>query len=138
MNSNCCQSNASCATDNSVVANSTDRKVSTYLPSVDILESSEAIVITADVPGANAKAVEVTFEDDTLTLRAPVAARESETRRPLHREYGLGDYLRSFTIHQPIDRDRINARLLDGVLTLTLPKSEAARPRKIAVQAGQN
>jgi HSP20 family protein len=143
MNSNCCSttnsanSSCGCATSESPA---TQTKTAAYLPSVDVHESPEAIVLTADVPGARPDGVDITFEENTLTLHATVAPRadQGHARRAVHREYGIGDYTRQFTITEPIDRDRIKAGLTNGVLTVTLPKAESARPRKIPVSAANN
>lgn len=141
MNTNCCSTNAcECSPASATVQDTA--KTPTYLPSVDVHETPDAIVITADIPGVRPESVDVTFEDTTLTIRANVSPRaeagSSPSRRAIHREYGVGNYIRRFNITDPIDRDRMNAGLADGVLTLTLPKSEAARPRKIPVQAASN
>lgn len=139
MNKSCCQTSQSARPANSESACcNTERKVATYLPSVDVVESNDAIRIRADVPGASPQSVEMTFEDDTLTFRAAIQPRENSGRVAVHREYGHGDYIRSFTINQPVDRDRIQASLAGGVLTVTLPKPEAVQPRRIAVTPGNN
>jgi HSP20 family protein len=106
-----------------------------YRPSVDILEQADELLVLADVPGAKGDAIEVKFEDGTLEIRAEVAPRQGDEQGYLLREYGVGDFYRSFRISETIDASRISAEYADGVLTLHLPKSEAAKPRKIAVSA---
>lgn len=139
MNSNCCQSNQSSDSCCTPAETAAERKVAAYLPSVDVIETPDELRIVADVPGATAEGVDITFEERTLTLRAAVRPRDgapaAHGRRALHREYGVGDYVRSFVVHELIDRDRVEASLDDGVLTLRLPKAEAVRPRKIQVRA---
>lgn len=105
-----------------------------YMPAVDILERATELVIVADMPGANAKAIDIQFENGMLTLQGRVAERESPNARPLLREYGLGDFRRVFEIGELIDSQRISAEYADGVLTLHLPKVAAALPRKIEVR----
>lgn len=138
MNTNCCTPNApscGCAAEPSAAT----VKTPTYLPSVDVHETADTIVITADLPGARADGVDLTFEDAVLTLRATVAPRHTQASfRSLHREYGIGDYTRTFKITDPIDRERIQAALADGVLTITLPKADSVRPRKIRINAANN
>lgn len=105
-----------------------------YRPNCDIHELPEEILVVAEVPGAKADSVDVRFEDGMLTIHARVAPRE-EGRRFLMREYGVGDFHRSFEVSEAIDATKISAEMHDGVLTLHLPKAEAMRPRKIAVKA---
>jgi HSP20 family protein len=105
-----------------------------YRPNVDILESAEELTVLADVPGASPEGIDVDFERGMLTIRAPVAAR-NEGADFLVQEYGVGDYCRSFEVNENIDPDKIAAQYTDGVLTVHLPKAEAAKPRKIAVKA---
>lgn len=106
-----------------------------YRPSVDILETSDDYILQADLPGAKGDLIDVRYEDGELTLRAPIEAREVPGR-PLLAEYGVGDFHRAFRLSEQIDASRITAEYARGVLTLRLPKTEAVRPRKIAVTAG--
>lgn len=105
-----------------------------FRPNVDILEQGDELLVVADVPGANSDSIDIHFEDGVLEIRAAVAPRHSEGF--LHQEYGIGDYYRTFQISEAIDASKISAEYHDGVLTLHLPKSEAAKPRKINVQSG--
>jgi HSP20 family molecular chaperone IbpA len=99
---------------------------------VDIVELAEELVVHADVPGARAEDIDVNFEDGALTIYAKVPAR-SPSGPVLLREYGIGDYRRTFRVSEQIDASRISAQYRHGVLTLHLPKAERARPRKIKV-----
>lgn len=105
-----------------------------YVPNVDILETPEEYVLRADVPGARAESVNVNYERGTLTIHAPVAARKRESGQQLLREYGVGDFHRAFQIGEGIDASGIQAECENGVLTLHLPKSAAAKVRKIEVK----
>lgn len=105
-----------------------------FRPNVDILEKADELTVLADVPGAQADGIDVNFEDGMLTIRAKVPQRNEDVEM-LVREYGVGDFYRTFRIHETIDASKIAAEYADGVLTLHLPKSEAARPRKISVKA---
>jgi HSP20 family protein len=105
-----------------------------YRPSVDILEQNDELLVLADVPGAKSDQIEIKFEKGTLTLYAAVPERENEGRRYLLREYGVGDYYRTFQVSESIDASRITAELNDGVLILHLPKAESIKPRKIPVK----
>jgi HSP20 family protein len=104
-----------------------------YRPNVDIIEHDDELLVLADVPGANSNSIDVKFEDGTLEIYASVAPRQSAEQDYLLREYGLGDYYRTFHLSESIDAAKITARCADGVLELRLPKSEAVKPRKISV-----
>ena len=106
-----------------------------FRPPVDIIENADELLLVADVPGAASDSIDIDFEDGVLTVEAKVAPRSSEDATPLLQEYGVGDFHRSFRVSEQIDASRINAEYTDGVLTIHLPKAEAAKPRKIQVQA---
>ena len=112
------------------------RSTTVYTPDVDILEKEDSIVVFADMPGADEKSVDITLEKDVLSIYARVEPELPEKHQLLHAEYGVGDYQRSFTISDEIDRDKIEARVKNGVLKLVLPKAQAVLTRKIAIQAG--
>ncbi len=107
-----------------------------YMPRTDIYETGEEILLTADIPGADESRVDITLEKNILTINAQVDAGWFENRHLAYQEYGLGDFQRSFALSGEIDREKIEAVVRNGVLTLHLPKSPAARSRKIAVKAG--
>ena len=105
-------------------------------PAVDIYEQADALVIVADVPGVDEKHVDVTIENDVLTFTGHATVQNPAGLDPLYREFEAADYRRSFTIATDFDREKITATVRHGVLRITLPRSAAAKPRKIAVQAG--
>jgi HSP20 family protein len=107
-----------------------------YRPNVDILERDDELLLLADVPGAGSNDIQIQFEDGTLSLHAHVPARGDGSAGAVLREYGVGDYYRTFQISEAIDASKISASCVDGVLTLRLPKAEALRPRRIAVNSG--
>ncbi|GIW42436.1 MAG: hypothetical protein KatS3mg076_3013 [Candidatus Binatia bacterium] len=109
------------------------RPARAFLPDVDIYETDDALVVVADVPGVDASHVNVELRDHRLTIDAVVDPAEYENLRPLYTEYYVGPYHRAFELGELIDQDRIEARVADGVLTLTLPKLQKARARKIPV-----
>ena|SRR5687768_7622298 len=104
-----------------------------YRPAVDIVEKPEELLLIADMPGTSPDDIDVRFENGTLTLYGRVKERQMETAEHLLREYGIGDFYRTFQVNETIDAERISAEYRDGVLTLHLPKVEAAKPRKIQV-----
>ena len=103
-------------------------------PRVDVHETQDAYVVTADVPGVSESTLDVTLEKDQLTIEGRVEPVRRDEHRLRLAESTAGGFLRTFTLPDGIDRDRIAATVKNGVLTLTLPKSAAARPRKIIVQ----
>lgn len=109
-------------------------QAATFTPRVDILETGEELVLFADLPGVKPEDVELNFERGELILHGKVAPRQSQTKY-LYSEYGVGDFYRSFSIGEHLDTGRITARLVNGVLEVRLPKTDAVKPRKIAVQA---
>lgn len=111
------------------------RELPVYIPSVDIYESEDALTMVADMPGVAPDSVSIDVSDNQLTISGTVT-REGESERPLVQEYGIGDYFRQFTLGRTIDQTKIEAAMRDGVLTLTLPKAESIKPRRIAVKAG--
>jgi HSP20 family protein len=111
------------------------RDVPSYVPAVDIFESPEALTLVADMPGVGPDSVTIDVHDNQLTLRGMVTL-EGEKERLLLQEYGVGDFFREFTLGRAIDQSKIEASMKNGVLTLTLPKAEAIRPRKISVKTG--
>lgn len=110
-----------------------DTKTVTYRPAIDILENDEAFTVIADVPGAIADSIDVTYEDGTLTIHASAPPRQPDDTSYGILEYGVGDYQRALRVGRGIDTNAITAALRDGVLTLTLPKSSETKPRRIDV-----
>jgi HSP20 family protein len=104
-----------------------------FEPSVDIYETPKELVLVADIPGSTSEQLDVNIRDNVLTLTARVGDIDPRWK-PIYQEYRLGHYSRQFRIGQQIDQAKINARIKDGVLTLGLPKAEAAQPRKITIQ----
>ncbi len=107
-----------------------------YQPAVDIIEGREQTTLIADVPGADESSVDITLEKNILEIDARVDADIPPEMRLAVSEYGIGDYHRRFTLSDEIDRDKIQATVKNGVLTLVLPKAEKAKTRKIEVRAG--
>lgn len=106
-----------------------------FIPEVDIYEKDNLTILLADMPGVNEKSVDINLEKNVLTIRGRVSTNQDEAYKTVYSEYGLGDYERVFTLSSEIDINKIEASIKDGVLKLTLPKAEAARPKKIAVKA---
>jgi HSP20 family protein len=105
-----------------------------FRPNVDIVELADELVVLADVPGADGDNIDVDFEDGKLSIYAKVDSRQDEDTPYVVREYGVGDFHRTFQVSEAIDASKIAAELVDGVLKLHLPKAESAKPRKISVK----
>ena len=101
-------------------------------PEVNIFETKDGYVVEAEMPGVNKEGLEITVEGNELTI---VGHRNSEqlNAQPLFRERRLADYRRSFELDPAIDTSKVAAKIEQGILTVTLPKSEKVKPRKIAV-----
>ena len=106
----------------------------TWLPAVDIKETDDAFVVTADLPGLKKKDIDVSIEDNVLTIsgeRQFDDAAEGATLRRVERAYGT--FRRSFTLPRGVESGKVAATFEDGVLALQIPKSELAKSRKITV-----
>ena len=107
-----------------------------FYPAVDILETERELTLLADLPGVKTKDLKIDLKDNVLTLTADETPFEGPGEKDVFREYRIGSYYRQFSLSDTIDQSKIEAVLNDGVLRLTLPKVEAATPRKITVKAG--
>jgi HSP20 family protein len=110
------------------------RNTAAYTPRVDILENDDELTILADVPGVAPEDLDIRFEKNELVIHGRCQARR-EAGDYLLNEYGYGDFYRAFTIGEAVDPDKIAAELKNGVLTVHLPKSEAVKPKRIAVKS---
>jgi HSP20 family protein len=101
-------------------------------PPVDIYETQNALVLLADMPGVPKENLEVRVDQNTLTIQGK--AQHLVKGEPIYREIELTGFFRQFEISEEIATDKINAELKYGVLSLNLPKSEKAKPKKIDVK----
>ena len=106
-----------------------------FIAPTDIRETNDNIVLTADMPGVKPDGVNVTLENDVLTVIGMVADEHRPSAGAAYVEYEVGNYRRSFSLSDKIDRNRIEARMNNGVLTLTLPKTLPSQ-KQIEVKAG--
>ena len=104
-----------------------------FVPTTDVYETEEALVVAMEVPGVGHEEVEVELKDDVLRVEGRIDFAKYGGVEPVYTEYNVGHWARSFALSDKVDRERIGAQLEDGVLTLTLPKTAAAKPRRIAV-----
>jgi HSP20 family molecular chaperone IbpA len=95
-----------------------------FVPRVDIYETNDAIFVAADMPGVDETSVDITLENDVLTINGYVQPVEPEGYHLAYTEYRVGDYERRFALSNKIDQERIEATMKDGVLRLHLPKAQ--------------
>jgi len=106
-----------------------------FTPQVDIFETEKEITLLADIPGVKSDKLNIDLRDDILTITGDVEPVESSAEEDVLIEYETGRFYRQFTLSEVIDQSKIDAKLGDGVLRLTLPKVEKATPRKIAIKS---
>lgn len=103
---------------------------------MDLYRAGDHYVMHVDLPGADPGSVDVSVEDRTLTIRAERSARSEPDVQWLARERTTGTYVRQLTLGRGLALDQIAASYADGVLTLTIPVAEEAKPRRIEIQHG--
>ena len=101
-------------------------------PMVDIYEQESGLTLVADMPGAISKNLKVDIDKGILTLEADVEIEL--TGKQVHNEFVTSGYYRQFRLPEHLDANKVDAQLKDGVLTLVLPKAEAAKPKRIEVK----
>lgn len=106
-----------------------------YRPLTDIVEREDRVTLMLEMPGVAPEDVDVTLESRVLTIRGKVRPTQPEKLQLAYAEYGEGDYERAFTLSDDFDPDKIDALVVNGVLTVTLPRAAEAKPKKIAVKA---
>ena len=106
-----------------------------WSPSVDIYETENDLVLKADLPDIDEKNIDVRVENQTLTIAGERNFEKEDSAKGFHRiERNYGKFVRSFAVPNAFDTDKIGAAYKNGVLTVTLPKKETAKPRQVKVQ----
>jgi len=109
---------------------------SAWYPAVDVFEDKDAVKIVAELPGVKPQDVKLSLESNTLTIRGEKKQQAEERSERVHRyERSYGSFERAFVLPSTVDGEKISAEYRDGVLTVTVPKAERARPREIPVRA---
>ena len=109
-----------------------------WAPAVDIFEHEGQIVLKAELPGIDPKDVDIRIENNVLSLRGERKFQSEVKRESCHRvERAYGTFSRSFTLPSVVDTENIKADYKDGVLQVTLPKKEEAKPRQISIAVGK-
>jgi HSP20 family protein len=105
-----------------------------WAPAVDILETEDAITLKADVPDVKIEDLDIRVENNTLTLKGHRKFEKDEKVKGFHRiERSYGDFVRTFALPNTVDSERVAADYKNGVLAISLPKKEAAKPKQIKV-----
>ena len=111
-----------------------------WVPALDVAERTDAYVVHLEVPGVKPEQVDITFEQNVLTIRGTKPASFDAQTDGEHRVFAAervsGSFERSVRLPEFVDADRIEATHAHGVLTVTVPKAQAAQPRKISIKAG--
>ena len=110
-----------------------------WSPAVDILETEDAVTLKADLPDVDPKNVGIQLENGTLTLKGERKFEHEKNGKGFHRiERSYGSFVRAFSLPDTVDAEHVKADYKNGVLTVTVPKKEVAKPRTINVQVGNN
>jgi len=106
-----------------------------WSPSVDIFETENELVLKADLPDVKLEDIEVRVENQTLTLKGERKFDKDESNGGYHRiERSYGSFVRNFTVPSSVDAEKVAADYKNGVLTVRLPKKEAAKPRQVKIE----
>jgi len=118
----------------SPMSGETEVSTRSWAPPVDIYETEDAIVLKAELPGIDPKDVEVRVEDNTLYLKGERNYEKEVNEQNYHRiERSYGSFARSFSLPNSISAEKVKAEYKDGLLTLTMPKREEAKPKTIKI-----
>lgn len=115
-----------------------DQTVRPWTPAVDIFETENELLLKADLPGVEMKDVDIQLENGTLALRGERRQQEEKKEGGYHRiERSYGGFARYFSLPDTVDAEHVKADYRNGVLTVTLPKKELAKPRQIRIQVNE-
>ena len=110
-----------------------------WAPNVDIFETDNELVLKADIPGIDQKDIDIRIENGTLSIKGERKFEKEENNKGFHRmERSYGSFVRYFTLPETVDTEHVKAEYSNGVLNLTLPKKEIAKPKAIKVQFSNN
>jgi HSP20 family protein len=125
--------NCNVATEQTCKETGEDSRAQNHItPEVNIFETKDGYVLEAELPGVSKEGLDIALEDNTLTILGRRSAQEANGQA-LYRESSAADYRRVFELEPAIDTAKIEAKIVQGILTLRLPKSEAVKPRKVTV-----
>lgn len=104
-----------------------------YSPQTDIHETDRAVIVLMEIPGVDKSSIDIQLDKGVLTVKGTVDGAKYASLRPIYSEYNIGNFVRTFTVSPKIDAAAISANVVDGVLTVELPKAKEALARRIAV-----
>lgn len=104
-----------------------------YIPATDIVETEQELMVYMDMPGVDRKQVNIKLEKNVLAIEGQIDSVPYGDLKPVYSEYNVGHFTRSFELSNQIDQSKIEARMNDGVLMLTLPKVPESQPTAIQV-----
>ena len=120
----------------STQAGATNDAYGTWAPPVDIIEKGDDLVIRAELPGLEKKEIDISVEDNRLVIQGERTREQGFDEDHAYRlERTFGSFVRSFMLPKTVDASKIAATYVNGVLEVTLPKAEAAKPRKVEIEA---
>lgn len=106
-----------------------------WSPAVDIVETEDALTLKADLPDVKTEDLDIRVENGTMTLRGSRKFEKDDSVKGYHRiERSYGEFVRSFALPPTVETDKVGAEYKNGVLTITLPKKETAKPRQVKVE----
>jgi HSP20 family protein len=104
-----------------------------FSPYTDIHETNEAVVVTMEMPGVDRAAIDIRLDKGVLTVTGNIDSTRYAALQPIYSEYNVGNFVRTFSVSTKIDSDAIEAKVADGVLTVTLPKAKESVAKRIAI-----
>jgi HSP20 family protein len=111
------------------------RSFSGWMPAVDIAEKGDAYVVQVELPGVNKDELKISMQENILTIRGEKSTeKDAKENGYFRRERSFGSFQRSFTLPEAVKGDKIDATMKDGVLRLSLPKAEEAKPKQVEIQ----
>jgi HSP20 family molecular chaperone IbpA len=104
-----------------------------FSPYTDIHETERAVVVSMEMPGVDKDSIDIRLDKGVLTVKGTIDSTRYEALRPIYSEFNVGNFVRTFTVSTKIDGAAISAVVVDGVLTIELPKAAEAAAKRIAV-----
>jgi HSP20 family protein len=104
-----------------------------FIPNADVYETDDALVVLLEMPGVDKSHIDISVENDVLTVEGRIDFSKYQGLTPIYAEYAVGHYRRGFTLSNRIDQHKISAEMTDGVLTISLPKVEEVKSRRISI-----
>lgn len=118
------------------IATQTGQPAPAMIPNIDVLEDDAGITIYADLPGVPKDKLSLRIEGETLQIEGEMVSDAPDGMEAIYAEVRVPRYRRAFTLSRELDTEKINASLKEGVLSLRIPKTEHAQPRRIEVNVG--